>query len=891
MKSLEKNSAKVRFWGLTGSVFLIFFMTFGIQAYAIPPFYESGQNSLIVADGIYHNWDGVTNVPQFMAPDGSFCFAIDSGDSVTVYKTSGEAQITGTVTLKKQHSTLGTVICDKTGNYYVVTGETNSSNDTNVNTIFISKYDSEGNHITTVGDNGSSSLSWYYNDEFFTQYPFRAGNCDAAICGNILTVNYARKMYSGHQSNSVFSVNITDMSKVNMGKHYQSHSFAQRVIATENGFVYAGEGDCYERAFNINSIELFNNALSSQNDYDIFHFWVKDGALDDYDMSVLNENFAHMGGLVSLSNGKVAFVAQSAKSLDSAASSESEEIFIQIFNPSGKLNSAGAYITSGERSGLSGGNGRTKVTDYGIKWLTSYGKDYSIENVQVAATSNKEIVVLYELYNGRSYKGVYYMVLDETGKITKESTLFATKAKLNPCEMPISYGGKIYWAGNRYKDSNNSVNVYVLDTKVDRVTINRSVSSKEKLTYNGTAQDLINAGEVSGGKFIYALGDSDGEEPSKDKFTENIPTAKDAGIYNVYYQVIGDSSHLDTDIEKMEVKIEKAKAVLPSISANTRFYDGVDRPLVNVLEETSDGILGFSIGWNSIDTPRDDSYTSDVPDDGTQGTHYVWVKVIGDDNHEDSDPICVEVEIKDPLIGFVTRMYQVALNREPDEVGLNDWVTQLKYGIKNGADIAQGFYTSQEMLNKGLSNEEYVELAYKGIMGRDSDEGGKRDWVEALQCGVTYNAIVRGFVGSQEFNSLCANYDIYPGEVQVTENRDKNVGITKFVSRLYTEVLGRSFDEGGLNDWTGQINANPSKENILNISTNGFLHSQEFANRGLSNEDYVRVMYGTYLGREADEAGFNDWVSQLNNGRSRDDIASGFANSQEFANILAQYGL
>ena len=249
------------------------------------------------------------------------------------------------------------------------------------------------------------------------------------------------------------------------------------------------------------------------------------------------------------------------------------------------------------------------------------------------------------------------------------------------------------------------------------------------------------------------------------------------------------------------------------------------------------------------------------------------------------------IETQDPVVEFVTRMYRVALEREPDATGLNDWVNQLKSRTKSGADIAQGFYLSPEMLNKGLSNEEYVELAYLGIMGRGSDEDGKRDWVEALQCGVTYNAIVRGFVGSQEFNSLCASYGIFAGGLRATENRDKNVGATKFVSRLYTEVLGRSFDEDGLNDWTGRINNNPSKRNILYVSTNGFLHSQEFISRGLSDEDYVYIMYRTYLGREPDQAGYNDWVSRLRNGRSRDDIASGFANSQEFANIMARYGL
>ena len=69
-----------------------------------------------------------------------------------------------------------------------------------------------------------------------------------------------------------------------------------------------------------------------------------------------------------------------------------------------------------------------------------------------------------------------------------------------------------------------------------------------------------------------------------------------------------------------------------------------------------------------------------------------------------------------------------------------------------------------------------------------------------------------------------------------------------------------------------------------------FLNSQEFINKGLNNEEYVKVLYRTFLGREADEAGLADWKGQLDRGeKSRDDIVSGFSGSQEFANIMAQY--
>ncbi len=37
--------------------------------------------------------------------------------------------------------------------------------------------------------------------------------------------------------------------------------------------------------------------------------------------------------------------------------------------------------------------------------------------------------------------------------------------------------------------------------------------------------------------------------------------------------------------------------------------------------------------------------------------------------------------------GFVTRMYQVVLGREPDEAGLNDWVSQLESGKAKAAEM------------------------------------------------------------------------------------------------------------------------------------------------------------------------------------------------------------
>ncbi|QTE73688.1 DUF4214 domain-containing protein [Clostridiales bacterium FE2010] len=251
----------------------------------------------------------------------------------------------------------------------------------------------------------------------------------------------------------------------------------------------------------------------------------------------------------------------------------------------------------------------------------------------------------------------------------------------------------------------------------------------------------------------------------------------------------------------------------------------------------------------------------------------------------------VTVATKDPVAAFVYRMYRVCLLREPDAGGLQTWVNELKRGARTGAEVAYGFFDSAEMRNRNLSNADFVERCYEGIMGRASDAAGKSTWVQKLEGGMSRKAVISGFTGSQEFAQLCAYYGIYRGSYQSDEPRDKNDGITGFVCRLYTKMLGRTYDPDGLNTWCGKILSNPTKANVLTVALDGFMHSQEFLNKNLNDIEFVKVLYRTFLGREYDAPGLADWVGRLNSGMTRDQVASGFAYSQEFAQIMASYGL
>lgn len=428
----------------------------------------------VAAEGVYANWDGVSNVSHFVGSNGEFCFAYDGKEYVTVVRTREGATLKKKIKLKKKHPLFGAVTCDSDGNYYLVTGEANKTDNTNKETVFISKYSKNGKHIKTIGDNGSSSLDYYYPSDYRTKVPFEFGNCEVSVNGNILAVNYAREMYNGHQSNSVFAVRIDTMSKVKLGAWYNSHSFAQRVIPFKNGFVFASEGDCFDRAFAVWAVDTKNNSASSSNKANIFHFWVKKGAFDRYDMYEVNENFAHMGGICAVGKDKAALVGTSAKSLNSNAKKENEQLFIQIFDPFSDLTKKSSYVTSGTRSGTSGSNGDESVTNYGVQWLTKY-KDQSISNPQVVSTDDGKIVVLYEktkteekksgsyTYTKKEYMGVYYIVLNSKGKVLQKAKRFSASARLNPCEMPVFTKDGICWAANT---ANDTKNIYVYNLKI-----------------------------------------------------------------------------------------------------------------------------------------------------------------------------------------------------------------------------------------------------------------------------------------------------------------------------------------------------------------------------------------------------------------------------------------
>ena len=78
--------------------------------------------------------------------------------------------------------------------------------------------------------------------------------------------------------------------------------------------------------------------------------------------------------------------------------------------------------------------------------------------------------------------------------------------------------------------------------------------------------------------------------------------------------------------------------------AKTLTYNGQEQALVNA-GTVQGGTMQYALGENATTAPADDLYTTSIPTVTDAGTYYVWYKVVGDENHNDVEPVCVKVTI------------------------------------------------------------------------------------------------------------------------------------------------------------------------------------------------------------------------------------------------------
>lgn len=237
---------------------------------------------------------------------------------------------------------------------------------------------------------------------------------------------------------------------------------------------------------------------------------------------------------------------------------------------------------------------------------------------------------------------------------------------------------------------------------------------------------------------------------------------------------------------------------------------------------------------------------------------------------------------------FCKRLYTKCLGRSADLPGVTYWEKQLNNKTMTGADVGRNFVFSAEYKSKKTSDEAFLNMLYEVFMGRSADKDGFNYWLDLLKQGVSREYVYKGFAESREYTEICKSYGIERGNVSLSQARDKNINLTRYVNRIYEKAMARKGEEGGLNYWCTQIQ---SKAMSPVAVAEQFILSKEFSEKELNNTEYVNVLYRTFMGRESDQSGLDYWVERLNEGESRKSVLKAFAGCPEFQGIIKSFGL
>lgn len=400
----------------------------------------------------------------------------------------------------------------------------------------------------------------------------------------------------------------------------------------------------------------------------------------------------------------------------------------------------------------------------------------------------------------------------------------------------------------------------------ERSTYSLSKNQKLTLTVLVQPENATNQGVTwSSSNSVIAEVSTAGVVTAKSEGTAIITARTDAGGHKTVCQVTVTDPTRITGIQAASVNI--------SLNEQRRL-DVVLAPA-----SASRTNLSFSSSNPSVVTVSGDGVLTGI----TPGTAVITIA-----SKNSSVKTTVQVTVYSPTQSFCVRLYEKCLGRQAEADGLAYWNQMLVSKKKSGAQTGYGFVFSEEYENKQTSDEDYIEMLYQVFMDRPSDAEGKAYWLSILDQGVSREYVYRGFAHSQEYTNICNAYGIERGSVTLTQARDKNPNLTAFVNRIYEKAMGRNGDAEGLNYWCSTIQG--GRKNPVQVAEY-FITSQEFRNKNLSNAEYVKVLYRTFMGRECDQEGLNYWLGELNRGSSRETVLRRFAGCPEFKNIMASFGL
>ena len=137
-----------------------------------------------------------------------------------------------------------------------------------------------------------------------------------------------------------------------------------------------------------------------------------------------------------------------------------------------------------------------------------------------------------------------------------------------------------------YEDITLTVNVNATNKLVPTVT----APTANALTYNVAEQALVTAGKTTGGTMLYRLDNSE--------WSEQLPTAKNAGEYTVWYKVQGNAEYADVAEQNVTVTVAKKSVTVTALDQSA--YTGSTAPDLGSPEADKDYKVEGLVGADTL---------------------------------------------------------------------------------------------------------------------------------------------------------------------------------------------------------------------------------------------------------------------------------------------------
>lgn len=202
--------------------------------------------------------------------------------------------------------------------------------------------------------------------------------------------------------------------------------------------------------------------------------------------------------------------------------------------------------------------------------------------------------------------------------------------------------------------------------------------------------------------------------------------------------------------------------------------------------------------------------------------------------------------------------HRAFLDRAPTSAELTTWVAALDAGTETPGQLDDALRRSQE----NTANVDPVVRLYRAFLGRAPDAGGLRFWIARKRAvapakTTTVGQMAAQFAGSSEF-----------------QRKYGSLSNRAFVTRIYTDVLDRPADKGGVDFWTKRLDTKRLTRAQVMVN---FSESTEYQRKQAANTD-VAIAYLSLVGRMPTATETTAWTTAVTGGATNAELLDALVN-------------